>query len=503
MGKLEELRQKNLDALAGGGQQSVQAQHDAGKKTARERVELLLDAGSFIEIEKFVKRTYATPGFEAASETGEGVVCGYGTIQERPVYLYAQDYTVLSGSLSAAHAAKILKVMDMAAKNGVPVIGVLDSGGARISEGIAAIESTTAILNKLNEISGVIPTIAVVAGPCVGTAAYMAAIADFTFMIDGISATSLHGPQIYGSALGKSVKATAEFGARTHNEQTGLSQFLCANEEECFGAVKQLLGFLPSNNLDEAPYELHTDDLNRQLPFSGEEAYDPKALLTAIADQGAVLECSAQYAREVITAFGRLGGNVCGFLANDAQAKMTGNAARKAARFMQFLDAFNIPAITLTNCEGAEVDLDQEKGSLIPDIAGLISAYAQAGIPKLNVIAGKSVGEGFAMMCPKALGADMVYAWPGAEISSMPPEMGALVLYEDEIKSAQDGIEAKKQMKEKYIEEYANPWQAAQQGVVDDVIEPAHTRQILISALEMTISKRESKLPKKHGVLPL
>lgn len=502
MGKLEELREKNLDALAGGGQQKVQAQHEAGKKTARERVERLLDAGSFIEIEKFVKRTFSTPGFEAASATGEGVVCGYGTIDERPVFLYAQDYTVLSGSLSAAHAAKILKVMDMAAKNGVPVIGVLDSGGARISEGIAAVESTAAILNKLTELSGVIPTITVVAGPCIGTAAYIAALSDFTLMVEGISAVALHGPQIYGSALGKNIQATQEFGARNHNENTGISQFLCANEEECADTVKTLLSFLPSNNLDEAPYGLDTDDLNRQLPFTGEEGYDAKAVISAVADHGIILESGAHFAPGVITAFGRLGGNVCGFVAN-ADQEMTCNAAKKAARFIGLLDAFNIPVITLANCNGSSVNIEWEQKALIPNAARLIGAYAQAGIPKLTVVTGKAVGDGFAMMCPKALGADMVYAWPTAEISSMPAEAGALILYEDEISKAQDGVAAKQQMKERYIEEYANPWQAAEQGVVDDVIEPAHTRQILVSALEMTISKRENKLPKKHGVLPL
>lgn len=501
MGKLEELRQKNAEVLAGN-EQNVQAQHAAGKKTARERISSLLDKGSFVEIEKFVKRTLATPGFEAASETGEGVVCGYGTVADRAVFIYAQDYTVLSGSLSAAHASKIIKVMDMAAKNGVPVIGVLDSGGARISEGIAAIDSTAAILNKYNEISGVVPTVTIVAGPCIGTAAYITAVSDFTLMVDGISAVALHGPQIYASALGKGIEAKEFFGARNHAEKTGLAQFVCANEDECAGTVKKLISFLPSNNLDEAPYEVTADDLNRQLSFTGEEKYDAKAVIAAVCDGGDLLELQSAYAADIILAFGRINGNVCGFIAN-SDTDITGAGAKKAARFVELLDAFNIPVVTLANCGGTKFDVEAEQDSLIRDAARLISAYAQAGIPKLTLITGKAVGDGFAVMCPKALGADMVYAWPNAEISSMPSEAGALVLYEDEIDKAEDGVAAKAQMKDKYIAEYANPWQAAAQGVIDDVIEPAHTRQILVAALEMTISKRENKLPKKHGVLPL
>lgn len=501
MGKLEELRQKNAAILTGNGQ-NVQAQHAAGKKTARERLDSLLDKGSFVEIEKFVKRTFATPGFEAASEAGEGVVCGYGTIGERAVFVYAQDYTVLSGSLSAAHASKIIKVMDMAAKNGVPVIGILDSGGARISEGVAAIGSTAAILNKYSELSGVVPTLTVVAGPCIGTAAYIAAVSDFTFMTDGISEVALHGPQIYASASGKSLKETELFGAKNHAEKTGIAQFAYANEEECAQGVKKLLSFLPSNNLDEAPYEASADDLNRQLPFTGEEEFDARAVAASICDNSDIFEIQAAFAPDIFLAFGRINGNVCGIIAN-AKAELTAAGAKKAARFVGLLDAFSIPAVTLVNCGGTEIDIDAEQDSLITDAARLLSAYAQAGIAKLTLVTGKAVGDGFAVMCPKALGADLVYAWPSAEISSMPPEAGAIILYEDEIKAAEDGIAAKEQMKEKYIEEYANPWQAAAQGVVDDVIEPAHTRQILAAALEMTLTKRENRLPKKHGVLPL
>ncbi|MEG0256906.1 MAG: carboxyl transferase domain-containing protein [Christensenella sp.] len=501
MGKPEEFRQKNADIL-GGNEQNINAQHTAGKKTARERINGIIDKGSFIEIEKFVKRTFATPGFEAVSEAGEGVVCGYGTVEDRPVFIYAQDYTVLSGSLCAAHASKIIRVMDMAVKNGVPLIGVLDSGGARISEGVAAIESTAAILNKYNEISGVVPTVSIVAGPCIGTAAYIAAVSDFTLMVAGISMVALHGPQIYASALGKEIDTNEFFGAENHNEKTGIAQFMCANEDECALTAQKLISFLPSNNLDEAPYGLDTDDLNRQLPFNGEEVYDAKAVIAAIADNGDVLEVQEAFATDMITMFGRINGNACGFVAN-ADIELSGQGAKKAARFIEILDAFNLPIVTLVNCGGSQFDVAAEQNSLISDVAHLISAYAQAGTPKLTLVTGKAIGDGFAVMCPKALGADMAYAWSTAEISALPCAAGALILYEDEISSAEDSIAAKEKMEEKYALEYANPWQAAAQGVIDDVIEPAHTRQILVSALEMTISKRESKLPKKHGVLPL
>ncbi|MEA4852698.1 MAG: carboxyl transferase domain-containing protein [Christensenella sp.] len=502
MGKLDELRQRNEAALAGGGEQSIQAQHSAGKQTARERLNSLLDPGSFVEIDKFLQRTYVTPGFEAVSATGEGVVCGYGTIEERPVYVFAQDYTVLMGSFSAAHASKILKVMDMAVKSGVPVIGVMDSGGARVSEGIAAIDGTAQVLKKLSDISGVIPTISVIAGPCIGTVAYLAALTDFTFMVDGISSLALYGPQIYASAMQKEIDVNVALGARTHNEVSGISQFLCADEAQCFVNVKKLLSFLPSNNLDDAPYEMTADDLNRQLPF-GDVPVAAKDLILSVADNSDILEYQALYAPEVITAFGRINGNACGFIANSEAAALTKQAAAKAARFISILDAFNIPAITFTNCGNTPVGEALEQTGMPEGFAGLINAYAQATIPKLNVIIGKAVGDGFAVMCPKALGADMVYAWPTAEISALPIEAGALIMYEKEIAEADDGIAAKQQMIKRYAEENANPWQAAEQGVVDEVIEPAHTRQVLIASLEMSLSKREEKLPKKHSVLPL
>ncbi len=496
MDKLEELRQKNLNILTVGGEESIQAQHASGKKTARERIQALLDPDSFVEIDKFVKRGYVTPGFEAASVEGEGVVCGYGTMDERPIFVFAQDYTALSGSISVAHAQKIIKTLDMAVKNGIPVVGVLDSGGARVAEGIAAVDSYAGILKKLNDVSGVIPTICVVAGPCIGSAAYLAASMDFCFMVEKIAAVALHGPQIYASALGKPVDAI-DFGTKNHSENTGIAQVACADEDGCFAAVKKLVSFLPANNLEEAPFVLCTDDLNRQMA-DHENAYDAKGLIAAIADHNDVFELSAGYSTEVTTMLGRLNGMVVGFVAN-VDCKLTGHGARKVSRFVSLMDAYNIPIVTLVHCDGTEFNLVKEQGMLIANAATLIAAYAEAGVPKITLITGKAMGDGYVMMCPKALGADMVYAYPYAQISAMPAQAAALIFYEKEISEGA----SKDEMIQRYLEEQANPWQAAQQGVIDDVIDPALTRPVLVSALEMSITKRETKLSKKHCVLPL
>lgn len=502
MSKLEELKQKEEQALAGGGAEKIEAQHKSGKKTARERINMLFDEASFVELDKFLEKTYATPGYTAATAPGEGVVCGYGTIDNRPVFAFAQDYTVLAGSLSSGQAEKILRTIDNAVKNGVPVIGILDSDGARVSEGIAAINSYSAIIKKLNDISGVIPSVTIVAGNCIGTAAYIAATTDFCFTINDISTLALHGPQVYASTLGNEIDVKVAFNAKTHNELTGVSQFLTQNEDDCYTQVKKLLSFLPSNNLEDSPYVMSPDDLNRKIEAGENVVYDPKNVITQLADNHDVLEYQAWYSPEMITMFGRLNGYAVGFIANGADSLISGHAARKAARFISILDAYNIPVVTLTNCSGTTVE--KEKPMMISNLARLMEAYSESGVPKLNVITGKAIGDGFAVMCPKAAGADLVYAWPEAEITALPPETGAIIMYEGEIEKSPDPIAAKQAMIDKYKEEYANAWEAAVQGVVDDIIDPANTRQLLIAALEMFITKRDnSALPKKHNILPL
>lgn len=497
MSRLEELRKREEAAQAPGGPESIAAQHKAGKKTARERISALLDAASFVEIDKFVKRGYSVPGYESKSEPGEGVVCGYGTVDGSPVFVFSQDYTVLSGSVSTAHARKILKTVNMAASSGVPVIGILDSGGARVAEGAAAIDSYAAILKALDEISGVIPTICVVAGECVGTAAYIAATMDFCLAVDKITTIALHGPQIYSATLGSQIDAETAFSAKAANEVTGVAQFLEPDEDSCFADVRRLLTYLPSNNLEGSGYEMPTDDANRKI--SGfDDAYDPKALIASICDSGACLEYQAGYGQEITTAFGRLNGNAVGFVANSQEGTVSSAAVKKAARFVSILDAYDLPIITLTNCTGTPINMDEP--SLVRDCAGLIAAYAESGTAMLNVIVGDAIGDGYAMMCPRALGADMVYAWPQAVISALPAEAGSIIMFEDDIKQSDDGIKAKADALQKYREEYANPWQAAEQGIVDDVIEPAATRQMLSAALEMCQTKRVQRLPRKHTV---
>ncbi len=495
MSKLETLREKNNQLLSNG---KIQDQHNLKKKTARERIELMLDAKSFVEIDKYVSKNFSTVDFEAVSAEGEGVVCGYGTIDGRPIFLFAQDFTVLSGSLSVAQAAKIVKTLDNALKNGVPVIGILDSLGARIAEGVAAINSYGSIIKKLNDISGVIPTIAVIAGPCVGAMTYVSATCDFTFMIDDISYMALNGPQIYESAMGKKFDNAKTIGALNHNENTGVAQFLNTNEEECFADVKKLLSYLPSNNLDDILYEFNEDDLNRQLDEYNENfEYDAKELIAKISDNNMVFEYGMYYSKEIITAFGRINGNTVGFVANANGSFITGRSARKASRFISLLDAYNIPVITIVNTNGTEVDLQKEKGMLITNVARLINTYGEAGIPKITLIAGNAVGDGYLAMCPKSLGADIVLAWPNAVISSIPVEMGGVLLVEENTGISKDNAT------QSYEENHATAFAAARQGVVDDIIEPASTRQMIASALEMTLTKRESKLPKKHSIMPL
>lgn len=497
MSRLEELRKRDEAAQAAGGPENIAAQHKAGKKTARERISALLDAASFVEIDKFVRRGYSTPDYHSVSEPGEGVVCGYGTVDGSPVFVFAQDYTVLSGSVSTAHARKILKTISMAASSGVPVIGILDSGGARVAEGAAAIDSYAAILKSLNEVSGVIPTICVVSGECIGTAAYIAASMDFCLAVDKITTIALHGPQIYSSTLGPKANTDAALTAKAANEISGVAQFLEPDEDACFQDVKKLLAYLPANNLELSRYELPSDNLNRQIA-GFDEAYEPKALIANVCDNGECMEYQACFCPQIVTAFGKINGHVVGFVANDQEGTISAGAARKAARFISILDAYNIPVVTFTNCSGTPVSLDEP--TITRDCAGLISAYAECGTPMLNVIVGDAIGDGYAMMCPRALGADLVYAWPQAVISALPAEAGSLVMYEDDIKKAEDGIAAKQDALKKYQEEYANPWQAAEQGLVDDVIEPGATRQMLAAGLEMCQTKRVDRLPKKHTV---
>jgi acetyl-CoA carboxylase carboxyltransferase component len=498
---LTELADKMNSAQLGGGTEKIEAQHKLGKMTARERVRILLDDASFIELDKFYERSQSTTGFESVTAAGEGVITGYGTVDGRPIYVYAQDYTVLNGSMSCAQAQKIVKIMDMALQNGAPVIGILDSGGARISEGAAAMGAYGALVKKMTDISGVVPTVCVVAGPCIGAAAVIAGLSDFTFAVDKAAVLLMHGQQIVSSSMGEAFKVDNISGAQAMNERTGTAQFFSANENEAYAVVRRLLSYLPSNNLDEAPSQMAEDDLNRQIPELDAYDLDARDLIIKIADNNDFLEYHAHYAKEAVTGFARMNGNTVGFIATRGTETLTGAAAKKAARFIMILDAYHIPVILIVDSGDIPVQDEIQNENMISDISGLLYALAQATVPMVAVITGQAVAAG--LLAVKSANADIVLAWSSAVISALPEEAGALIQYEKEITSADDPISARSAAIEKYKTEYANAFTAARLGVVDDVIAPSATRQMVIGALEACITKRQSKPPKKHGVLPL
>jgi acetyl-CoA carboxylase carboxyltransferase component len=502
---LTELTEKTKSVLLSGGTEQIDRQHKLKKLTARERVDLILDQASFVELDKYIERSQATPGFESKTSAGEGVITGYGTVDGRPVYVFIQDYTVLSGSMSMAQAEKITKIMDMALKNGSPVIGVLDSGGSRVAEGAAALAAYGKVVKKLNDLSGVVPTIAVTAGPCIGAQAYIACLTDFTISVSGISSVMLHGEQILSSAMGQKFDAEALGGAMAQNSKSGIAQFLAENETQAYATVRALLSYLPMNNLDDAPYEASGDDVNRQIPeLDAQEAFSAQEIIAKIADDGVFLEYHAYYAPEIITGLARVNGNTVGIVANAAGSAISAQAAKKAARFIGILDAYHLPVVTLVDADDIPVDIETKEPGLISALSSLMYAYAQTSAPMVTVIAGRAVAAGLLAMGTKSSGADVVLAWSNAEISALPIEAGSLIFYEKEINAAADPMAAKADALEKYKNEYASAFNAAKQGVVDDVIAPSATRQMIAAALEACLLKRENnKPPKKHGVLPL
>lgn len=502
---LTELTEKAKSVLLGGGAEQIDRQHRQNKLTARERVENMLDQASFIELDKYVERSQATPGFESRTAAGEGVITGYGTIDGRPVYVFIQDYTVLGGSMSMAQAKKIVKIMDMALQNGSPVIGVLDSGGSRIAEGAAAGAAYGELAKKLNDLSGVVPTISVVAGPCIGAQAALACLTDFTVAVSGISSVLLHGEQIVSAVMGQKFDVESFGGAKAQNERTGIAQFFAGDEQEAFATVRRLFSYLPMNNLDDAPYEASDDDINRQIPgLDKEEGISTRDMISKIADDGDFLEVHAFYAPEIVAGFARMNGNTVGIIANAAGGTLSTKAAKKASRFIQILDAYHLPVITLADAGDIPVNAETKEDGLIPALSSLMFAYAQASVPMVTVIVGNAIAAGLLTMGPKSAGADVVFAWSSAEISALPPEAGSLIFYEDEINAADDPLAAKAEALRKYKDEYASAFNAARLGVVDDVIAPSATRQMVIAALEACLLKRATnKPPKKHGVLPL
>ncbi len=511
--KLDDLKNRKSRIDMSGGAEQIEKQHTSGKLTARERFNLLFDKNTFVEINAFVKprETY----FENNSKNlvSEGVVTGYGRINGRLVYAYAQDYTVAEGSLSEMHAKKICTVIDNAMKMGVPIVGLTDSAGARISESIDVLSGYGKIFFKTSMASGVIPQINAIMGPCAGGAVYSPAIADFIFMVKDTSQMFITAPEVIKSVTGEDVSAEELGGAMTHNTISGVSHFLADNDRECIEGIRELLLYLPSNNIETTPLRQTGDDFNRIeqslntiIHDSLDNEYEVMDIIARIVDNGEFLEVQKDFARNIVIGFATLGGKSIGIVANrcmEIDGSIDMRAAKKAARFIRTCDAFNIPILNIVDVPRFMPSMSQKYGGMIRHGAKLIYAFAEATVPKVSLIVGKAYGVAYIAMCSKEIGADFVLAWPTAQIAVMGPKGAANIIYRDDIMNADDPISMRTQKMEEYIEEYATPYKAAERGLVDDVIEPSSTRVRLIDIFDMLSSKREKRPAKKHGNISL
>ncbi|MBZ2176058.1 methylmalonyl-CoA carboxyltransferase [Schnuerera sp. xch1] len=511
--KIENLLETKKRIELGGGEKRIEKQHSKGKLTARERINLLLDEGSFMEIDAFIKHRCTNFGMENTKAEGDGVVTGYGTVDGRLVFVYAQDFTVLGGSLGEMHANKICKVQEMALKMGAPIVGINDSGGARIQEGVDALSGYGKIFYRNTKASGVIPQITAIMGPCAGGAVYSPALTDFIFMVDGTSRMFITGPQVIKTVTGEDVSQEELGGAKTHNNISGVAHFRDNTEEECIERIKVLLSYLPSNNLETAPVYESKDDINRVeeklneiVPANPNKPYDMKDIINLLADDGEFFEIQQYYAQNIITGYIRLNGKTVGVVANQPKV-LAGcldiNASDKAGRFIRTCDAFNIPLLNLVDVPGFLPGTNQEYGGIIRHGAKMLYAYSEATVPKVTLIIRKAYGGAYIAMCNKELGADQVYAWPNAEIAVMGPDGAANIIFKNDIKDSDDPIETRKEKIEEYRNTVANPYIAAGRGYVDDVIVPSITRPRIISAFDMLESKRETNPAKRHGNIPV
>lgn len=508
---LEELYERKARALQGGGPERVERQHKAGKLTARERLEVLLDEGSFRELDMLV--THRLRDFPLEKIPGDGVITGYGTIHGRKVYVFSQDFTVFGGSLSKAHAEKICKILDLALKAGVPVIGLNDSGGARIQEGVVSLGGYAEIFLRNTLASGVIPQISAVMGPCAGGAVYSPAITDFIFMVKGTSYMYVTGPAVVKTVTQEAVTHDELGGAQVHAERSGVAHFLEENDVECLERIRELLTYLPQNNRSDPP-TLPTDDppdrreeaLRELIPDDPAKPYDMREVLKLIVDEGTFLEVHRHYAQNILVGFARLGGKPVGIVANqpDVLAGVLDiDASLKAARFVRFCDCFNLPLVTFVDVPGFLPGTDQEWRGIIKHGAKLLYAYAEATVPKLTVITRKAYGGAYDVMSSKHIRGDFNFAWPTAEIAVMGPEGAVEIIYRKELAQADDPETLRAEFVAEYRRKFANPYVAAEMGYLDDVIDPAETRPRLIEALEMLSSKRDQNPWKKHGNIPL
>ena len=510
LARLEQLRHKSKE---GGGEERLATQHSKGKLSARERLKLLLDEGSFTELDRFVTHRSVDFGLDEKKILGDGVVTGYGTIHGRLVYVFSQDFTVLGGSLSETHAEKIVKIQDLALKNGAPVVGLNDSGGARIQEGVVSLGGYADIFLRNTLASGVIPQISVILGPCAGGAVYSPAITDFVYMVKGTSYMFVTGPNVVKTVMHEDVDMEGLGGAEVHASVSGVAHFACNSEPECLASVRDLMAYLPQNNTELAPIVEVSDPFNRRedqllaiVPDNPNQPYDMREVIKCVVDKSELYEIHAQFAQNIIVSFARLGGRTVGVVANKP-ASLAGaldiDASDKGARFVRFCDAFNIPLVVFEDVPGFLPGIAQEHGGIIRHGAKLLYAFAEATVPKLTVITRKAYGGAYDVMNSKHIRGDINLAWPQAEIAVMGPKGAVEILFRRELDEAEDAEAAEAEQIEEYREKFANPYIAAARGYVDDVIDPRETRERLISALDMLQNKRDKNPPKKHGNIPL
>ena len=506
---LIELKKKAKEL---GGEKNVAKHKEKGKLTARERLDALFDAGTFTEIDMFVKHRCVNFGMENIEIPSDGVVTGYGLVDDRPVFAYAQDFTSRAGSLGEMHAKKICKIMDMAHKAGAPVVGMNDSGGARIQEGVDALYGYGEIFYRNSLCSGVIPQISAIMGPTAGGAVYSPAMTDWVFMVKKTSHMFITGPQVIKSVTGEEISFEDLGGAMTHNEKSGVAHFACESDQDAISRIKQLISYLPSNNMEDPPMvDIGDDpkriasDLDTIIPDDPNQSYDMKAVIRQIVDNGEFFEPHAHFAKNIIVCFARLNGKSVGIIANQPKI-MAGcldiDASDKATRFIRFCDAFNIPLLTLADVPGYMPGSDQEWGGIIRHGAKLLWCYSEATVPKLLVIVRKDYGGAYIAMSSKHLGADIAFAWPSAEIAVMGADGAANIIHRKEINNADDPKAKRAEKIDEYRELFSNPYCAASRGYIDDVIVPSETRMRLIEALEVMANKRQILPPKKHGNIP-
>ncbi|HLG27158.1 MAG TPA: carboxyl transferase domain-containing protein [Paenisporosarcina sp.] len=510
--KINDLYDRKREIELGGGDERIEKQHAKGKLTARERIDLLVDKGTFVELNPFIEHRTVDFGMDTQKGPGEGVVTGYGKVNGRAIYLFSQDFTVFGGALGEMHAMKIANVMDLAAKNGAPFIGLNDSGGARIQEGVVSLDGYGHIFYRNAIYSGVIPQISVILGPCAGGAVYSPAITDFVFMVDKTSQMFITGPKVIETVTGEKISAEDLGGSKVHNAISGNAHFRAETEQEILQQVRDLLSYLPQNN-DEKPPRLevdHLDDyrpeLTEVIPFEAIRPYDIRRVIEQVVDQDSFMEVQKEFARNVVIGLARIKGEVVGLVCNQPKVMAGGldiDSSDKAARFIRFCDSFNIPIITFEDVTGFFPGIKQEHGGIIRHGAKILYAYSEATVPKMTVILRKAYGGAYVALNSKSIGADLVFSWPNAEIAVMGPQGAANVIFSREIAQSDNPELTRATKIEEYREKFANPYVAAARGMVDDVIDPRETRIKLIQALDMMRNKKETRPAKKHGNIPL